>query len=353
MTASHVQPRPARARRGNLLRLVLGSLVGAACLWGSVSGVDRRVLVDTLSGIRIGWLLAALATVAATVAASALRWQRILQRGSRPTSYGRYLLAAVTGQMLNALLPIRLGEPARAMWISRAEQLPLTRVFASIVVERVADVSMLVVSIGVLLLMLSLPSWTRGSGAVALAASLGTLLLAFVLAQRGAWLLRRMRHPMRILPGRVRMVVLRQSRIAIHELQLLGQWRASGVVWALSAVIVLFAAATNYALFLAFGLSLSPFVALFMFVVLQVGVAPASTPGNVGVFHYLVVLVLAASQVDRTIAMAYAIVLHAIVIVPRIVVGGVAFASASTPVFRPPAWERSALDADVSGSGGR
>ena len=51
-----------------------------------------------------------------------------------------------------------------------------------------------------------------------------------------------------------------------------------------------------------------------------------SVPGNLGVFHYLTVLALAVYGVDREIALAYAIVLYAVAILPKLVLGSVIMA---------------------------
>ena len=44
-------------------------------------------------------------------------------------------------------------------------------------------------------------------------------------------------------------------------------------------------------------------------------------PGNVGVFHYLTVLVLSAFSVDRQVAVGYALVLYFVALVPKIILG--------------------------------
>ena len=93
----------------------------------------------------------------------------------------------------------------------------------------------------------------------------------------------------------------------------------SAAVWGL-------AAGTNYLLFLAFGLPLSFGAALFLLVILHVGVAPPSSPGKLGVFHVLVVLSLESLGIGRSTALVYGAVLHAIVYGPQIVLGVLSFA---------------------------
>ena len=84
---------------------------------------------------------------------------------------------------------------------------------------------------------------------------------------------------------------------------------------------MLLAASTNYLLFVAFGFELPALAALFLLVVLQVGNSAVSVPGNLGVFHYLTILALAAYGIDRERALAYAIVLYAVALLPKIALG--------------------------------
>jgi uncharacterized protein (TIRG00374 family) len=78
---------------------------------------------------------------------------------------------------------------------------------------------------------------------------------------------------------------------------------------------------TNYFLFLAFGLDLSVWVALFLILALQVGSLPPSSPGKVGVFEYTVILALAVFAVPKSEALSYGLMLHAVSYLPKILFG--------------------------------
>jgi len=78
---------------------------------------------------------------------------------------------------------------------------------------------------------------------------------------------------------------------------------------------------TNYFLFLAFGLELSVWVALFLILALQVGSIPPSSPGKVGIFEYMVILSLALFAVPKSEALSYGLLLHAVSYLPKILLG--------------------------------
>jgi uncharacterized protein (TIRG00374 family) len=325
-----------------LVKVVAGVALGAACLWLTFRGTDIGHVAEIVGRVRLSPVWAALLLVAATVTAVGRRWQLLVQRGEPARRGARFVVAVVVGQMLNVLLPIRLGEVVRAYAISRAEQRPVARIFATLVLERLADVLVLGVSVMALLVLLSLPSWARTSGLMTVAVSVVAFGSALVLVRWGSRALPLLDRPIRFLSDRFRLFVLRYGHMALDELRAFGDWRASAQVWGLSLLIVVLAVATNYVLFYAFDLQLSPLVALMLFVVLQIGVAPASTPGNVGVFHYLVVLVLMAFGVDRGVAVAYAVVLHAVAYGPKIIAGAVFLATMDIAVLDRAPWKQPA-----------
>ena len=60
----------------------------------------------------------------------------------------------------------------------------------------------------------------------------------------------------------------------------------------------------------------------FLLVVLQLGIAPPSLPGKLGVFHYLTVLELSFFGVARGPALTYALVLYVVALLSKVVAGG-------------------------------
>jgi len=317
-----------------VVRLAIGAVLGGTALWLTFRGVDLRLVASALMGAHpwpVGW---ALLLVAATVAVGAQRWRRLV---FPPPQYGgaypRFAAALLTSQMLNALLPIRLGELGRAYWISRSDHQPLSRVLATIVAERLTDLLMLGVSLIILFLSVVLPPWADRSGRLALAVSAFVLITVVSLVRWRTDVLGQTEKLFRWLPNRLTHFIRRHGDTALTEISALGHWRSSARVWGLSALLVVLAAATNYALFFAFDLRLSPVIALLLFVVLQIGGAPVATPGNLGIFHLLTVLVLTTFGADRTVAVAYAVVLHLVAVGTKILAGGLILATMKTPLF--------------------
>ena len=88
----------------------------------------------------------------------------------------------------------------------------------------------------------------------------------------------------------------------------------SVLVWALAAL-------TNCVTFLALGIDVPFLAALLLLAALHLGVAVPSSPGRVGVFHYICILSLSLFSVDRSVALSYGLVLHLVVFVPMMSLG--------------------------------
>ena len=73
--------------------------------------------------------------------------------------------------------------------------------------------------------------------------------------------------------------------------------------------------------FVALNLPLSLAAALFLLVVLEIGVAIPSVPGKLGVFHYLCTLALGVFGLEKGEALGYAVLLHFVVFAPPSILG--------------------------------
>jgi len=221
----------------------------------------------------------------------------------------------LVGQLVNGLLPGRLGELARAYLLGERQQLGKARVLGTILVEKFLDVVMLWGLLLGLLVALPLPSWFHSSllplGGIALS------LLALVLfATWGRGFLERISA---FLPLRWRQVLLGGVRgmSVLHRAGRLSRALAwSTLIWAL-------AASTNYLLLSAFHLQqeLCPLVPFVILVAIHIGALLPTAPAQIGVFHYLCILSLVPFGVKRSAALSYGVVLHLVVYLPIATLG--------------------------------
>jgi len=328
---------------GHGLRLILGTVVGLLLLALALRGVNWSQVGSALAEANYPLLALALGTVLLTTLAKAGRWRLLF-----PEEYGQPRLSKLfsvllIGQMVNALLPARLGEIARAYLIGEIEGVDKALALSTVIVEKALDALMLLLLVALVFAFMPLPAWLGRSGILIsglLAVAVGLLLVGVYRAQwirncsKGipkspllAWMVR-LRSPQvwRSRPSKMMSWIHRfdlERRLGTITAGLTALSRGDAdqrqkswavLVWALAAL-------TNYVTILALGIRVPFLAALLLLAALHLGVVVPSSPGRVGVFHYICVLSLSLFSVDRSLAMSYGLVLHLIVFMPMITLG--------------------------------
>lgn len=300
-------------------RLIMGAVLSIAIIYWLVRTVDVRQVVIAVRQVSGAWVMAGLLAVLVTLWARVLRWRALLDSG-RVTGRGT-LQALVLGQLLNLILPARLGDLGRAHLIKRQGYPSGAKALGTVALEKLWDIILLVGLVLSISWWHPLPTWAT-TPVRATAAGGGLLLLGTIILL----VLRRRLAPTRRRPGEVHspgfgswlypsMDRLIDGLSGLHRPRIM--LAAGG--WSLLAWF--FGALTNWALFRAFNLPLSMGVALFLLVVLQLGVAVPSLPARIGVFEGLCIAVLGLFGVNANLAFAYGVMLHAVVLLPPVALG--------------------------------
>ncbi len=124
------------------ISIIFGTLISAVTLYLAFRNVPFPVLVDYLMSINFIWLLPAVTLVIFGFALRALRWQYIMGAAHRIVFWQAFHPLMI-GFAINCVLPGRVGELARPIILRRQADIPLTTGLATVVVERVFDLSML------------------------------------------------------------------------------------------------------------------------------------------------------------------------------------------------------------------
>lgn len=306
---------------GVAARLVFGSAIGGAALWLAARGIDWSALRQAMWNAHLGFVGLALIVILATLVLQAVRWRLLFYPDHCAIPWRRLFNGVVVSQMLNIVVPARLGEVARVYSLESNERVGRVRIVSTIVVEKALDLCGVAIAVALLLATAALPAWLSDSGKALLTASCVVLAGFAVAAVWSDVLLRHLESATRKLPGAWGRRIASLGHSTVVGLSAVGHGRIATLLWAATFALMILAATTNYLLFLALGLSLPPVAALFLLIVLQVGIVPPSLPGKLGVFNYLVVLGLSVYSIDRTIALGYSLVLYVVAFVPKVLLG--------------------------------
>jgi glycosyltransferase 2 family protein len=307
--------------RAQVVRLVVGCAIAAVALVVVLRGTDLHQLWLALRTLQAEWLAIALGSIAMSLAASAMRWRLTFFPDHARIGWGPLFSALLIGQMLNIVLPLRTGEIGRAYVLSASRRIPVGKVLSTIAIERLSDlaaagtVALLLIAAG------AGPDWLAGPGRALVAGGMlavGTAVVLTVAAPRIARFITRVGSA---IAPRFRPRLEAAVQPAVEGLAGLRNVPVALSIWMLAMVVTALAASTNYFLFRAFEFPLAPVAALVLLVALQIGNSLVSVPGNLGVFHAITVLVLTRFGVEREPAIAYSLVLYAVAIVPKILLG--------------------------------
>src|SRR6185503_8251637 len=126
---------------GRWPRVLLGVAISVAAAALLVVTTDLGQVADRLRQAQVVWLAPALLVLAAQAWVRATRWASLIRPSvERAVGAAQVLDAMLVGYFVNAILPGRLGEVARALVVSRREAVAFSGVAASVVVERAVDV---------------------------------------------------------------------------------------------------------------------------------------------------------------------------------------------------------------------
>lgn len=306
------------------LQVVLGLVLSALFLWLAFRGVDFGALGQALAMARYELVLPALALYFSGVWLRSLRWRAVLWP-IKPVPAHRLFPVVVMGYMANNVLPARLGEVVRAYVLGRREDVSRLSTLATIVVERVLDGLVMLAFMGLVVLILPLTAamWRLLTAAAALFVIAAAILLSLAVAPAGSQ--RWARAALRPLPPRAQDVLL---PLMVQVLDGLAGLRGAGGV--LRALALSFAAWTvealmYYVLMFAFDIPTSApapaALAALTTAVANLGTLIPSSPGYVGVYHYLAKEVLMQFGVPPEPALGYVLVLHAALVVPVTLLG--------------------------------
>lgn len=278
----------------------VGLLVTAVLLWWVFRGVDLPTVIREVRGADYVLFGLAVAITTGGFALRTARWGVLLRPLHRKTRFHPRFAAVNIGFMANNLLPLRVGEFARAYALSRLEPVSAGSAFGSLAVERFLDVLTI---IALMLVAITAPDFPEGATVAGrpvarvvggmgllLAGLLAALLILLIwprrlvrLAER--WLARLVPEPLgrRLVEG---LEAFLTGLVSLRSPRLL----ALALLW--SAILWTWHSLAFWIGFRAFGIEASYFAALFLNAIVAFAVAVPSSPGFFGTFHAGVMVAL-------------------------------------------------------------
>jgi uncharacterized protein (TIRG00374 family) len=300
-------------------RYAVGWLLAAAGLVWVLHDVHFSRLARQLAGI--DWRRVALAMVCDVLSylVQAVRWQLLLEPVGK-INLLQAMQAIYAGLFTNEVLPMRPGEFVRSYIASRWMGAGFVTILPSIILERLFDGVWIATGIGLAAIFAPLPEDLIEAGETfgAVVALFVVLFIYLVLrrprrggraADRGMprW------KPLRAIAG-----LFRRLSEGLREAS---RTKEFYLAFALSLPFLALQAITLWLIMLGYGLRLSFWVGVAVYVIVSLGTALPNTPANVGSYQFFAVLGLTLFGVDKTSATGFSLVAFTLLSLPLLIIG--------------------------------
>jgi uncharacterized protein (TIRG00374 family) len=293
-------------------------------LYLAMQGVSFKDIKKSFTAADSRFIWLALVSVALNTLCKAVRWKYLIGPAGQKIHLTKILSVLLTGQMLNTLYPIRIGDFSRVYVMGGMGP---GRVFTmgTVIIEKLFDTITYFFLFLCLFLLIPFPGWLNSSIYGLIVLTLGLSLLVFIVARQRTWLAGLVKYAMHWFPVQVRPQIMGYVDSGLSSLNIFNNQRVLLILAFWSAFVWGTAILNNYLVLLAFNIHLPLTAPLLLLIGLQAGISVSTVPGTIGLFEYICVLALSVFQIDRTFAFSFGILLHSIVFIPSTLLGILSF----------------------------
>ncbi len=266
-----------------------------------------------------------------------IRW-RLLLAPMKRIGTGRLFPVVIVGYMANNILPVRMGEIVRSYYLGQREDVSKSATLATIAVERIMDgvvLLFLLAAASVFLPLGLIEGVAEDTGipwqimvAGTTVPFLGAMGLVWFTANHPRWLLATVRWATAPLPMRIQALVRQVVENGIDGLEALKDSKRLSMLFALSLPVWLGEVAMFYVIGYSFGLeqTLGNWGMMIVAMVAVTAISNLATAlpasqGAIGPFELFATSALVVLGVEGAVAAAYAVVLHAALLIPITLAG--------------------------------
>jgi uncharacterized protein (TIRG00374 family) len=304
---------------GRNWRFWAGMVLSVVCLGAIFFFVEPAEILAALRTARYEYLLVSALGIVAFLVLRTVRWRFMLDNDA---PWWTVFHIQNIGYMMTTLLPLRLGDVARAVLIGNVPPITIARGVSTMVIERLLDLLFIVTLLPFTLSQVErLPAWMQAAAQVSGFLALAGIMVLIIAANQ---------RPFVIRLARTILLRLRLGRFQ-HWLELLDNLlaglssltrvRDGLILLALSVLVWLPILVAYY--FTMRAVHLQPTAAMTGFVVCAAAfsVALPSSPGQVGVFHAGVLAALQVLGQPAAESASFAFLYHALNVVLVILLG--------------------------------
>lgn len=127
----------------NIVKYLFFLGLGIGLLWWQIKKVPLEKIGEAFREVNYFWIFISLLFSALSIASRTIRWQLLIKSSGHKTRFMNVFMSCFILYFVNLLIP-RAGEVARCTVVSSTEKVPFAKLVGTMVVERLADMIMLV-----------------------------------------------------------------------------------------------------------------------------------------------------------------------------------------------------------------
>ncbi|TNF34754.1 MAG: flippase-like domain-containing protein [Gammaproteobacteria bacterium] len=309
----------------SLIYLLLSTAVTLLFLWLFFRDMGWHAIASLPSKTQWHYLVAAGFLLVPGFLLRAWRWHQLLKNHGSHVTLRNCLAPILSAFAINNILPFRLGDIARITLFKRILIAEPATITTTLLLERLLDFFSLIliffIGLGAMPLMASGPFFSYILS-VACVVTAGTLVV-IAMKQKISRSLRSLSAHANI-PNQVRLIVQFIDDV-ITGLFFHGNPRALCKLFVTSIAIWLTEIAMFWCVGRALAIALNPQGSALIMSISTFSTLLPSTPGYIGTFHYLCRMALELIGIETISAIQYAILIHAIIVIPVTLVGSAIF----------------------------
>lgn len=301
----------------------IGYLLAVAGLIWVLHDVEFERLRSSFSHLNWRWIALAIACDILSYVCQGIRWQKLL-KPIGDISTIRATQAIYVGLFTNEILPMRLGELARAYLVSRWSAANFLTVIPSMMVERVFDGFWLMVGIGLTALIVPLPKYLlRAADVLGIGLVIASLILFYLIT----------RQTNRNSETGTGLLASLNEKLS-KALKGMGKTRGFYLSLAWSMPLLMFQGLAFWLVMLGCGLHLPFWSGAAVFLIVHLGTAIPNAPANIGAYQFFTVVGLTLFGVDKSVATGFSMVVFLLLTAPLWVLGLIALSQSGTTLAK-------------------
>lgn len=294
----------------NRRQVWLGILISLISLAAIFFFIRPEEILGALQTTRYGYLLFTGLGIIAFLVIRAVRWRYMLNNDAPWTTV--FHIQNI-GYLLSSILPLRIGDVARAVLIGSVPPITISRGISTMVVERVLDMLFIIALLPFALSSVEqMPDWMRAGAQAMGVAAIGAIIVLIIAANQRERATHLVESILNYIPFLDTAVWTARADSFLAGLDSLTRFKDGLILILLTIATWVPIILAYYATLLAVNLDPNLVMAAFVVCAAALSVALPSSPGQIGVFHAGVIAALQVWGQPEAQAASFAFLYHAI-----------------------------------------